>query len=409
VRVERLRLAARSLREGRLASRARTTREQLWAGSVAPPPGGSAEPVEGFGLRIDAAERFVEATLRDLVAWLDGAPRDDDFRMLALADRAEGAALVCVEPRLARRMEDQLRAAVIVAAAEALAAVLRIRPRTTDNTWTGNAGTAHLVLATARWLQRFIQNQLAMMHRRVGGSPSVVDEEFGGVIGGLEGDEQEVARFMDVDASALRLLEVVRSLRGRHVEALAAYADALGSMEDAASAVARYQVAEAAVMLVLGGVALAERSVAGRSAMGAAEPFWPAPPAIEGNRSGGSAPSGRGSLKLAEGTTRLHPDEIATGERLTRQLGRDLSESPHLGAEFVDDLGRTYDACGRPAAAKFWNEPKFLKSIDSHLLKSNDFTAVDLTGFTNAQKVTVRAYIDGLPAASQARIIRIGF
>lgn len=60
-------------------------------------------------------------------------------------------------------------------------------------------------------------------------------------------------------------------------------------------------------------------------------------------------------------------------------------------------------------ASKYWNEQKFLASVDSHLLKANDFTAVDMTGFTDAQKAAVRAYVDSLPAASQARIIRIGF
>lgn len=147
------------------------------------------------------------------------------------------------------------------------------------------------------------------------------------------------------------------------------------------------------------------------------KPLWPEgklPPWLEGNpwraeREIGSDPTRSGWLTMAEGESRLHPDEIATGARLAQKLGIDLWESPHAGAEFVDALNRTYDACGVPAASKFWNEAKFLRSIDGHLLKSNHFTVLDLTGFTNAQKATVRAYIDGLPAASQARIIRIGF
>jgi len=94
---------------------------------------------------------------------------------------------------------------------------------------------------------------------------------------------------------------------------------------------------------------------------------------------------------------------------LAEKLGTRLKESPHVGAEYVDDLGRSYDALGRPAASKYWNEQKFLKSVDSHLVKSNDFTAVDMTGFTEAQKVAVRGYLDSLPAMSQSRIIRIGF
>ncbi|NVB39974.1 toxin [Pseudenhygromyxa sp. WMMC2535] len=124
---------------------------------------------------------------------------------------------------------------------------------------------------------------------------------------------------------------------------------------------------------------------------------------------GNSASSAAGGGGPIEGATRLHPDELATGERLSNQLGRRLKESPHEGAEYIDDLGRSYDALGRPAASKFWNEKQFFKSIDHHLLKSNDFTAIDLTGFTSAQKAAVAAYVDALPSASQARIIRIGF
>ena len=49
-------------------------------------------------------------------------------------------------------------------------------------------------------------------------------------------------------------------------------------------------------------------------------------------------------------------------------------ESEHVGAEYIDNLGRTYDAVGQPGASQFWNEEQFLKSIDDHLLKSNDTT-----------------------------------
>jgi hypothetical protein len=52
--------------------------------------------------------------------------------------------------------------------------------------------------------------------------------------------------------------------------------------------------------------------------------------------------------------------------------GRTFGESPHVGAEYVDDLGRSFDALGSPAASAHWNQTQFLRSIDSHLLKSND-------------------------------------
>jgi hypothetical protein len=112
------------------------------------------------------------------------------------------------------------------------------------------------------------------------------------------------------------------------------------------------------------------------------------------------------------GATRLSEAELATGSRL-QQLpqfaGRTFSESPHVGAEYVDNLGRSYDALGSPAASQYWNQSQFLRSIGSHLLKSNDFTVVDLTGFTSEQVGAVSGYVDSLSAEMQARIVRIGF
>jgi len=109
------------------------------------------------------------------------------------------------------------------------------------------------------------------------------------------------------------------------------------------------------------------------------------------------------------GATRLSPDELATGQRLEQLLGKSLKESPHVGAEYVDDLGRTYDALGTPAASQYWNAKKFFKSIDGHLLKSNDFTVIDLTGFTPTQIAEVKNYLSGLSKAQLDKIIRIGF
>jgi RHS repeat-associated protein len=109
------------------------------------------------------------------------------------------------------------------------------------------------------------------------------------------------------------------------------------------------------------------------------------------------------------GATRLTPEELVTGQRLESQLGKTLRESPHIGAEYVDDLGRSYDALGTPNASKFWSQKKFLASIDGHLLKSNDFTVIDLTGFTPAQIAAVNSHLATLTTAQLARIIRIGF
>jgi hypothetical protein len=110
------------------------------------------------------------------------------------------------------------------------------------------------------------------------------------------------------------------------------------------------------------------------------------------------------------GAKRLSQSEQATAARLLQDRpDLQLVESEHLGAEYVDQSGRTYDALGNPAASKYWNEDQFLRSIDSHLLKSNDFTVIDLTGFTKDQINAVSHYINNLPSASRDKIIRIGF
>src|SRR5262249_47170890 len=123
---------------------------------------------------------------------------------------------------------------------------------------------------------------------------------------------------------------------------------------------------------------------------------------------GSSPPPGSGPIGIPN-ATRLSPAEQATAARLQAQTGLRLRESPHVGSEYVDDLGRTYDALGDPIASQFWNEQQFLRSIDSHLLKSNDFTVIDMTGFAQQQIDVVRNHVNGLPRASQAKIIRIGF
>ena len=124
------------------------------------------------------------------------------------------------------------------------------------------------------------------------------------------------------------------------------------------------------------------------------------------------AASERINAKAIPDATRLDPAEQATAGRLMQHpdfAGRTFEESPHVGAEYIDDLGRSYDAVGRPQASQFWDEQTFLDSIDVHLLKSNHYTVIDLTQFTPEQVAAVRAHIDRLPAKQQARIVRIGF
>ena len=88
-----------------------------------------------------------------------------------------------------------------------------------------------------------------------------------------------------------------------------------------------------------------------------------------------------------------------------QQRGLTLSESEHVGAEYIDQFGRTYDAMGTPKASQYWNQDKFLEAIDSHLLKSNDYTVIDLTEFTSGQINVVEVYVKGLSGNLQNKII----
>jgi hypothetical protein len=107
--------------------------------------------------------------------------------------------------------------------------------------------------------------------------------------------------------------------------------------------------------------------------------------------------------------TRLSDAELETGKRLSRKLGVPLRQSTHEGEEFVDPAGKTYDAYGELGASKHWNEAEFMNGIRRHLLKSNDFTVIDLTGFTPEQIAAVERYLGTLPPGQLAKIIRIGF
>jgi RHS repeat-associated protein len=110
-----------------------------------------------------------------------------------------------------------------------------------------------------------------------------------------------------------------------------------------------------------------------------------------------------------QNSTKLNDAEKATGMRLLEK-GHRIEPGAHIGEEFVDDLGRSYDVVGTPKASKFWNEDEFKRSIDRHLKdKSNDFTVIDLTEFTPEQVDAVRKHIDKLPQEAQDKIIRVGF
>jgi hypothetical protein len=117
--------------------------------------------------------------------------------------------------------------------------------------------------------------------------------------------------------------------------------------------------------------------------------------------------------KLDEDSFARHskPAERATAERISARpefKGRSFRAPPppDPGFDWVDDLGRTYDAMGDGTKAKYLNLADFQESIVHHLRKGNNFTVIDLTGFEPNQIFAVRAYVDSL---ANPTVIRVGF
>jgi hypothetical protein len=111
---------------------------------------------------------------------------------------------------------------------------------------------------------------------------------------------------------------------------------------------------------------------------------------------------------------RLSDPEAATLTRLQEEFpDRNFSVSAEeRDGEFTDSQGRTYDQMGDPRTSNYWNPKnaqRFYDAIDEHLLKSMDFTVIDLTGFSDQSIADITNYIDSLPEAEQVKIIRIGF
>jgi hypothetical protein len=118
--------------------------------------------------------------------------------------------------------------------------------------------------------------------------------------------------------------------------------------------------------------------------------------------------------KLDDSMRHAKEAEQRTAQRLTDNPdfdGRTFKGIPGKdpGHDWVDDLGRTYDAVGDGTKAKDFKLDQFTRSIDRHLLKSNDLTVIDMTGYTPDQIAAVGKYVDALPAAKQAMIVRVGF
>jgi hypothetical protein len=105
------------------------------------------------------------------------------------------------------------------------------------------------------------------------------------------------------------------------------------------------------------------------------------------------------------------PPERVTAERVAARQefrGRTFRAPPQPdpGFDWIDDLGRTFDAMGDGTTSKYFKFDKFKAAIDHHLRKGNTFTVIDMTGYATDQISAVRAYVDTLPSGD---IVRVGF
>lgn len=114
--------------------------------------------------------------------------------------------------------------------------------------------------------------------------------------------------------------------------------------------------------------------------------------------------SGAPPGSLTGNLARLSATEISTGERFAAQEGLQLKVGAHIGEEFVDSAGKTYDAMGQPNAYKFRNPKQFFSSIMDHVNKSNDHTIIDLKGASADQIKQIQTYVGTLTKEQQGTI-----
>jgi hypothetical protein len=116
--------------------------------------------------------------------------------------------------------------------------------------------------------------------------------------------------------------------------------------------------------------------------------------------------SGNPGLTLSA-KTGLRAAEIASGNRLAKQIGGRLVESTHLGADFVDAATKkTYDVMGTPNAYKYFGSGKeFFDSILHHVNKSVNHVAIDLKEASKQQVQAIQGYVSGLTKEQRDKII----
>ncbi len=119
------------------------------------------------------------------------------------------------------------------------------------------------------------------------------------------------------------------------------------------------------------------------------------------------AAGGPPGLTVSAGS-RLTQAEISTGGRLAEQGGLRLVQSEHIGAEFVDAAGKTYDAMGGGQAYKYFGSGKqFFDSIAHHVNKSVDYVAIDLKGASKGQVKAIENFVRGLKEEQRNKIIYV--
>jgi RHS repeat-associated protein len=167
-------------------------------------------------------------------------------------------------------------------------------------------------------------------------------------------------------------------------------------------------VAGAGAMVAASAVALAGPEALGAAALGLynlATRFFNSPGGQATVQTAGDLMTGSQTpgLILTPGRV-LTADEFRTGTLLAEKEGLQLASSLHVGEEFVDSAGKTYDALGTPKAFEFFDFKSFTRSIQKHLNKSNDFTVIDFTGANSSQIDAVRGYVNGLAKEAQEKI-----
>jgi hypothetical protein len=108
----------------------------------------------------------------------------------------------------------------------------------------------------------------------------------------------------------------------------------------------------------------------------------------------------------------LKAPELATAQRVATMpayAARTFKAPPppDPGYDWFDDQNKHWDALGDGSKKDFFKIDQFKASIDHHLLKGNDYTVIDMTGYNTDQIDAVRAYVNTL--SPRGVIVRVGF